>query len=781
MKKHFGFIVFLMSILLLAGCGKTDRGAQDSAKEENPTENAQTLGTTGESSKDKLVYLDHYEQWVHSMEGVQAENLSYVGSGVCENYFWYLGAVLTPEGLSPTSDQDVYVLDLYDVKEKKQVVRSFTPREIGAVGDIGRLTGMDMLAADSYMFRWSRSQYSYEDEMYTMAEDQIIFTDLAGNNTKRDFIEIFRREGLEPYEECSWPCSTISTCKAMRNGDIWVWSWDRETMREKICVFGRNGERVFTYEGQNQEQVWKLVEREDGQLLLPVFDMEGCVYNFYSINTDNGTMELLATLKQSSLRLEKIYAMEGDRLFCQAVNQDTGIGSGVVVWDIISGEKNWLLNYDFANSSYCDTTLAFSEDGIASVLLRYERREIRKDWIISVSDELHVEDGAIRVANLESDGNQLRLCARYSTLLSPNRKYVYEDASSDEARQRILLELMQGGGPQLLFVDAEDFYNLSSKGILADMDPLITEDTRELFLPAALDMCRVDGKLLGIPVGVYIETMAVPKGCSDWDDWTLEHVLELMAEGKLNPRIRSPYYGQGEYMSAASGAVTLLDYSFEDSFLIDRDNKTCHFDDERFIDYLELVKSSASGVVSQDPEKDVIWGYLMVYQLALEMAADVAREGWEIVGFPGQSEQKGYILPTDGVLVVNANTKDDEVVSDFITNLLDKDIQYDKENRCMSVRKFVPEDFLTTNREGKQFYFGIMEADRVVEEGKTNPLDILKDLLENSSPLLPRYETVTLIINEELYTMIREGKSAEETAKTINSRVEIYLNEKLDN
>lgn len=769
MKKHFGFIGLVIGLLLLAGCTRTE----EEPKPETPTETVGVFETSGEMTVDGLVYLDRYEPWEHCMETVQAEDLIDIGSGVCRNYFWYLGAVRTPEGLYPSGDQGVYVLDLYDVKEKQHLTRSLTPADIGATGDIGYLTGMDMLGDGSYMFRWSR--YSCEDEMYTLTEDQIIFTDLAGNSTKTDVTESFRQEGLETYEEGSLPWWPFSTCHATAGGAVWAMGYDR-TGRSRCCLFSKEGECVFSYEALNQERLLNLVECGDGKLILPVLDKEGGVYHFYRINTQKGELELLGTLEQSKLMIEKIYGMDGSRMFCQAVNPDTYTGSGVVMWDITSGEKSWLLDYSISNLQQYDTLLSFSENKIVSVWLSRKEDGQRKDWIVSVSDEVHAEEADIRVADLTFGGNQVQQCAAYSTMQSPDLTYVYESAGSDEQRERILLELAQGGGPQLLFVRTEDFYNLSSKGILADMDALIPEDVRELLLPGALEMCRVDGKLLGIPAGVRFETLAVGAGVGDTEDWTLEHVFALMEDGKLNVRIRSPYLMQEDYLSPDYGMSILLNYSCGDSFLVDPDRKTSHFDDERFISYLELVKSN-SGVVSQDPGKDLIWGYCDGYMDIVDLISTASGEGGALAGFPGQPEHEGYLVPSGGVLVVNANAVNDEAVSRFIRNLVSKTIQYDSSNFCLSIRKFVADDFLYTMADDKKFYFGVLSADRMGENGAENPLDILADLLENSCPLLPRYGMINQIINEETGTMLRDGKSAEETAKTINSRVEIYLNE----
>ena len=83
-------------------------------------------------------------------------------------------------------------------------------------------------------------------------------------------------------------------------------------------------------------------------------------------------LELLGTLEQSKLMIEKIYGMDGSRMFCQAVNPDTYTGSGVVMWDITSGEKSWLLDYSISNLQQYDTLLSFSENKIVSVWLTRE-------------------------------------------------------------------------------------------------------------------------------------------------------------------------------------------------------------------------------------------------------------------------------------------------------------------------------------------------------------------------------------------------------------------------
>lgn len=114
-----------------------------------------------------------------------------------------------------------------------------------------------------------------------------------------------------------------------------------------------------------------------------------------------------------------------------------------------------------------------------------------------------------------------------ASIETPNLSYEYEEASAQENRDRILAELSQGKEPELLFVPLEDMVLLEEKGLLLDIRELLSENMQEELLPGALEIGTIEGKLVGIPVAVRADTLAVATDIWEGHTWRLEDVCDV--------------------------------------------------------------------------------------------------------------------------------------------------------------------------------------------------------------------------------------------------------------
>lgn len=773
MKKWFIFFSFVLT-LGLAGCGKDENNALPSEAEEDMIDwKSEGFRVNDEVGVDEALFMNRYQQWEHCSSADDAENISFLESGVYKNIFWHFGAVLDSDGLLPTGESGLYILDIYDTEHGSQSRKSFTPKEIGVNGKLGYLTGMDMLNEEEYMFRWA--EYTVDGELYFQSADKIIFTDLAGNNRITDFTERFMEEGIEPYTPeilPLWPCEK---CHGTPNGNIWIL---QENQRQKFYLFNQEAELIYQYEPGKHQVLSEPIMTEDGEIILPVYDDSETNYCFYWLNMEKEDPRLLGILNEAQPDI-KIYGMAGNNIFYQTVHPDSGIGQGVVKWNIKSGERKWILNYDISGFGEYETLLSFLNNEPYSVFLSRENDNITNDWIVSLSDVKGSKTGNIRVADLTGGGNQAKNCAAYSSMGNPYLTYQYEDASSSEDKDKIMLELSQGKGPEFMFVSMDDFYSLSEKGLLLELGSCLPDNIQAELLPAALEIGKVDNKLLGIPAGVHIETLAVGKENSNVTQWELENIIQLMEQGKINTAIRSPYIFQSDYLQPEFTVQQIINYAMTDSFLIDWEENTGHFTDERFIRLLELTADDMSdGAAPDNFDRDLVWGYLRSYIDLMDFMARINREEGKIVGYPGQINGGSYLVADGGILVVNANMSDAEAVSFFINNMLSREIQYDDNNLCLSVRKLVPEDFLTTDEEGKQFYFGVIDAETMeTSDGGDNVIRQAADFMEQCEPRPVINSAINEIILEELNQMYMEGITAKATAEKINNRVQLFLDE----
>ena len=780
-KKYCEFMCLLFAVLavitLCTGCSKPgetqpvrERGAAYNWKEEG-------FLTGEEVSVEETLFLSQFRQWNHDPQSRMGESFSCIDSGVCGEVFWYLG-ICVEDGKLMTGDKGLYVLETHAAGYESDTCRYFTPGEIGAEGELGFLTEMDMTEDGGFLFRWV--EYSLKDGQYKPCGDKLIFTDLEGNNSFIDVRDTFLTDELEEYpgsELFSWP---YESCQLCTGNNIWVLG-SGLVGKQKLCIYSPQGERILKKEAEKGQVFLTPFLNEDMELFLPISDPLSESVDIFWVNMNTGNLQKVGTIENHNGTVGSFYGMAGNFIYYQNYNRDPSATSqtGIVRWDIANGERKQFLNLDLVNASSYTIRWSFSKEGIGEGYFTLGRRGGTKDWIVALSSEKKEDDSVIRVADLSGRGGAdvLRKCALDSSLENPGKIYQYEDATDEDYKDKVMVELSQKEGPEFMLVSMEDFYLLSEKGLLLDLEPLLSENSKKELLPGALEIGRDKEELLGIPIGVHVETMVLGRGVSDVTDWGLDTVIELMEQGKLNHGLWSPYV-MNSYLEPGLVVSLLLEYSLSNSFLIDWEEKKCHFDDRRFVSLLEMTREDRSKTLrAQEEDRDLTWVYIKGYLDLVELMADISREG-TIVGYPEQENGRGYLIPDQGILVVNRNVKDTESVRLFMEKLVSKEVQQQRSEPMLGICRFDPNDFLSTDENGDQYYFGRYRVDKLnqMEEG-ANPFLSAVAFLEECRPAPRKYQVIQSIIREEIQALYAGDKDAEAVAKIINNRVQLYLDE----
>ena len=146
-----------------------------------------------------------------------------------------------------------------------------------------------------------------------------------------------------------------------------------------------------------------------------------------------------------------------------------------------------------------------------------------------------------------------------------------------------------------------------------------------------------------------------------------------------------------------------------------------------------------------------------------------------LMGFPGSGQSMGYWMQ-DSFLVVNAASTNKEEIAEFLEYAFNKVTQ--KECTMGSVRKdaisaqvYIHEYF------GTYVYGSGAQELEVKENGETYLEDYLL-FLDSCAPLPRSYEAIETIVMEEVELFFSGTYTAEQAAKNIDSRVQLYLDER---
>ena len=732
MKKYI--VVLSLLLFMLSGC---------SSKEENiANKKIETFHEPGKVTMNRMLWTEEFQLWEH-------DGIAHLASGACGDTLWYFGTRIGDDGLYVSGTDGEYVLELYDSVAEEYQVKEFTPAELNLDGELGYLLGMDMTDKESYMFRWAG--YTKDSEgMYSQTSDIIVFSNLAGDNLHVDVRDYFAQEKIEAYSSEILPLWPYEECHA--TGENMIWLLQTSGGAPVFYLIDKDGKPVMQYDGDGMLMAGDPICTREGNVILPFYCYAEKKYELKMADIASKKMKTLATMEAQTPFLSQVYGLFGKELYYKSQNPETGIGEGIVKWNIETGEQTWIYEFQIGGLSAYETMLAVTDESkLAMRLLKLTGNQAR-DWIVPLGEEVAAEAGDICIADLTGQGEALAMSTSKASMEIPYLEFTYEDESAEENRTRVLTELAKGEGPDILFVSEEDYASLAEKGLLSDINTLLDEEIRKELLPAVLEMAKVDDMLLGLPVGVRAET------------FVMDHQNQLEWSGF----IYSPYVLKG-YLSPQVTMQKIINYSQEDSFLIDWENGKSHFDDERFVNLLKLTAMDRSKEKAENyAETDYVWGYFLYESNLLDFFSS-----WDA------NDIEGYLLPEGGLVVVNKNTVNKEAVSLYLEFLFGEEMQTETTKHCLSVRKLVPEDYLVTNDAGEPVFMGGTNANKVpVYEDGTTPLHTAAKFLENCQPAPRTHYQISQIAAEELTRMYAEGKDAREVSKIINNRVQLYLDER---
>lgn len=782
MKKHTAVLSFILTAVLLSGCGnpKQDESSQPPSKDEAASWKTEGAVTSGKLEEGQELWPGKYLAWEHKSQssGSHFGETRHLDSGACGELLWYLGMELGEDGNVVGGAKGEYVLEIYDTSDNTSTEKRFSPGELGLEGESGYILQMDMLDREHYAFRWADYEQDQEG-MYRQILDRIIYTDFAGDIQTVDLWDFYLEKGilreeieiLPLWQHVNWRCDG--------EGNICVLS-SKEDGGFAVYLLDKSASVLLEQEGTPGQYLADSVRTPDGELIFPIYSDGGKSYELFLADTSEKVFRSLGRMEAEKPYILQVYGMQGNVIYYRS---QEGIEDGIVSWDIETGRKVMLLEFRTAGIDVgYQTLLALSEGGKPSLCLLKQKDGRTRQWVTALTEEKPEDDGVIQTADLVGN-EKISECAVQASLDTPNFHFGYQEASEEADRDRILADLSQGNGPDLLFVSLEDFYMLEEKGLLLDMGDLISAQLQDEILPGALEIGTIDGRLLGIPAAVCAKTLAVSADVWPQETWRLEDVIDLMEKGKLQGGIRNlPHWMMGKYSTPDLAVGELVSYNLNDSFLIDWENRKSHFDDDRFIKLLELTRTDLSGTPVDTDNwlnggKDILCGYFVTEANFLDFFVHMETEGGQIKGYPTEGACGSYLEADGGVLVVNANIAQKEAAVCFLETLLGKSLQSQNAMWGMSVRKLSLEDYLVEDGSGGFVFMGDSRNEVPVFQDGTTSLHRAKDFLESCTASPPAHLQIRKIIMEELNAMLTENKSAKSAADIINSRVQIYLDE----
>lgn len=390
----------------------------------------------------------------------------------------------------------------------------------------------------------------------------------------------------------------------------------------------------------------------------------------------------------------------------------------------------------------------------------------------------------------------------------------YSEASDGDwqaAAEKLNTEIMSGKVPDIFCLNGLNYTQLASKGILEDLYPYIDADKeldRADFFPNILSAMEVGGKLCTTVAGVYINSaIGASSVVGDTPGWTYEEFNAALAS------MPAGCTAFDEYVTRDSILQTCLALDMDD--FVDWGTGECNFNSQQFIQLLQFAKGfpaefdweSYNWETAASTEDRLASGMQMLVQTSAYSIDDIFYNNYTYFmgspitykGFPTYSGTGNMFSLTESGYAMSSKTEHKDAVWQLLREFFTKEY-HDEKVYSLSSRIDVFEEKAkeaTTiqyqkDAEGNNILDDKGEPIPVVRYSMWNQhtnkaeeiyaltdeqVQQIRELIETTTKMADYDDSIIKIVTEQAAPFFEGQKSAEEVAKLVQSKVNIYVNE----
>ena len=358
-------------------------------------------------------------------------------------------------------------------------------------------------------------------------------------------------------------------------------------------------------------------------------------------------------------------------------------------------------------------------------------------------------------------------------------EYPKDEVSIFDFRKSIQLELTAGKGPDILYYTTFTDFNMfpyAEDGYLMDVTDFLNEQTD--IIDAAKKYTEVDDRIYAVPTNICISTVCTfDRYAIEPKDNTLEYWMTLTKD------THTEFDKKGKYL------LEMLGVGVDGiQLFVDEEKRISHFEQKEFIELLEFSKKYEYVDVGENlPEriasgKQIFWSCSIKDFESFWFQEAALQEIPSYIGFPtGEGGRHALVCYS---YAINNASKHKEGALDFLSFLLSDEQQQSsfEGGEGFPVRNSILnklwDEALLEPYTGDKKVMGYREFDVYYEprQMREEEAAIFWEMLRN--PLLDYvYNPIRAIVAEETKTFFDGDKTAEEVAKIIDNRVQLYLDE----
>lgn len=761
------FMIIMLSLAWLAGCGRSEPFVEETSSVRNWKTNG--FAVSEEIIEEQGLWIKCHTAWNHENVLWEEENqkaFPIIEAGVWGDKIYRFYSIIENSELMPVKG----ILECYDTSLMKESVTEFSSQQMGMESsDFGFAVDMDMTGDLAGVLQVVGYDYDEAGE-FIQDRNSRVWIGADGAVQQAELLPVYREKGIN--KETYKTITLDGECICDGAGNSYVRSGNDTNPYMCLYIINREGKLLMEWIGNGQEEIMAPMKTQGGDLVFPIHSREDGHIRMIWFNAEEGQAHTLADIEERGFK--QLYGMQGNTLYYEN-------DKGIVKWDVESGKRQLIFSFMENGVPRIYDTMLVLREGKAPILRTYgEVNDVWEDWLVELSEEPAESSEAVRIVGLEEASLRVKNCLSICSRKNPDYDYIYEEdegKDGDDFRMRIMAEMAAGGGPDILYVTREDMEQMYEQGFLADLRSLLSEETVNRVLPGVIELGTIEGALAGMASEVSAASILIGTDVCSQDSWSLEDMLELMESGKLEGRIRDGYY----YHMSQNALTILLKYSLEDSFLIDWEERESHFEDERFLRLVEYM-GGYNEVQLEDAEdiRTLGGGSLMVLtgiDSSDELGSflgDRAAKGSHYIGYPTEKGNGSY-LEAGGFLVINRQLSDASAVTAYLECFLDDEVQnIDGISTGLPIIPLNTDEIVYAPEGDSARWHG---REIIVYQDGTTSVHAANAFLQQCVPAPRRYPALGDIIWEEVKAYYVGDRTVEEVAANIDNRIQIYLDE----
>ncbi len=816
LKKTFSIVLAAGMALSLAACGGngSSDGNNDSGKKDDGSSTtasaahyfrADYLGNLPDTFRnssgttmfrgDKLFYSayndDYSQQTVYSVDVLTGENTEYFTtesnssdifaettylSQFCADNSGNLYVLLNSRQL----DKSTLDMDKYDNATKEDFINYIYT-------NWGYDTYED---AEQYV---NENESDFNSEGYTYGELLMRYESTDENYIIHSYIVKYDTTGAEVYKSEIDMNTTNGYCDAIgtdAKGNVYIAmeEWTDDSNSCYVIALDADGNTLGKID-VDSGYISNLLTTTDGKCAYLSWSADGNGYDLTPIEADTlsfGEGQKIGTGNVNNCIVldDHTYLYSGD--------------DGLYTYDTQTQEKEKYLKWLDCNlSSSSASAFSMLSDGTLAVYVQ-EWTSNGSSSDVAILTEISEEEAKsikqINVATFYSDYQMEKAAIAF------NKKHTdyhinlnaYYDWSSDveyqDAMDSFMTAIVSDTSIDVVcFNDYSQMLNFAAKGLLVDLNTVLADDTElspEKILTNIINACTYDGKLVALPTSFSVSTLVGKvSDVGTEPGWTFADMKKLYESKEAGTQLLS-------YTSRDDAFNTFISLGYSE--FIDLENKTCNFNNDDFINVLELVGLFPEEYNYDDDTDEtelMNQGKILLYQTSLpdfsqmQMLATIFGDDLTYIGYP-TSSGNGTMMNLNSLTGITKYCEHTDMAWEFLRELYlpsDDNYYYGGSYYSGSILKSEFDSFFADatkkeNYEGSSWGWGNFETQ--LHAPSQEEVDTVKDIILNSTAVNGAVSTGVLnIIKEEASAYFSGQKTAKDVAAIIQSRIEIYLSE----